>query len=87
MVKIEGDWQLQNAKNKFSEVVNRAISERAQLVTKNGKPAVYVVSAEEYNRMQVVTKKPLKELLLSRPHKDVEIEIERQNDSGREIEL
>jgi len=87
MVKIEENWQLQNAKNRFSEVVNRAMNGRAQLVTKNGKPAVYVVSADEYERIQTTAVKPLKELLLSRPHKDIELEIDRQNDAGRDIEL
>ncbi|MEI8037669.1 MAG: type II toxin-antitoxin system Phd/YefM family antitoxin [Verrucomicrobiota bacterium] len=43
-------WQLQEAKNRFSEVVALAIKDGAQTVTKHGKPAVIIVSVEEYQR-------------------------------------
>ncbi len=43
-------WQLQTAKNRFSEVINYALSGHPQLVTRNGKPAVYVISAESYEK-------------------------------------
>lgn len=87
MVKVTENWQLQTAKNKFSEVVNNALDGRAQLVTKNGKPAVYVVSAAQYERLQCAKKSPLKKLLVSRPHKDIELNIDRQTSSGRDVEL
>jgi prevent-host-death family protein len=41
-------WSLQDAKNKFSEVVNAAQSGNPQIVTKRGVPAVVVLSAETY---------------------------------------
>jgi antitoxin Phd len=43
-------WQLQEAKSRFSELVETVISKGAQTVTKHGKPAVVVISAEEYQR-------------------------------------
>ena len=43
-------WQLQEAKSRFSEVVERAMKQGAQTVTKHGKPAVVIISAEEYRR-------------------------------------
>ena len=52
-------WQLQEAKSRFSELVERAIKQGAQTVTKHGKPAVVVVSAEEYRR----TRAPRKSLM------------------------
>lgn len=45
-------WQLQNAKNKFSEVVQRARAEGPQTVTVRGKRMAVVVSAEEYDAMR-----------------------------------
>ncbi|BCU77011.1 type II toxin-antitoxin system Phd/YefM family antitoxin [Luteolibacter sp. LG18] len=45
-------WQLQDAKNHFSEVVTQAMEHGAQTVTKHGKPAVVIVSAEEYRRLR-----------------------------------
>jgi len=43
-------WQLQEAKSRFSELVETVILKGAQTVTKHGKPAVVVISAEEYQR-------------------------------------
>lgn len=43
-------WQLQEAKSRFSELVETVMVEGAQIVTKHGKPTVVVISAEEYHR-------------------------------------
>jgi antitoxin Phd len=43
-------WQLQEAKSRFSDLVNTVLTQGAQTVTKHGKPAVVVISAEEYQR-------------------------------------
>ena len=42
---------LQDAKNRFSAVVDAALAGRPQEVSRRGKPAVVVVSAEEYARL------------------------------------
>ncbi len=47
----ESEWQLQTAKNRFSEVVNRAITDGAQTITRHGKPVVVVMSQEEFRRL------------------------------------
>ena len=52
-------WQLQEAKNHFSEVVDLAMKQGAQTVTKHGKPAVVIVSAEEYESIR----KPKKSII------------------------
>ena len=44
-------WQLAEAKNKFSEIVQKALAEGPQFVTKHGREAVVVVSAAEYRRL------------------------------------
>lgn len=75
-------WQLQTAKSQFSEVVMQASKGKPQLITKNGKPVVYVISVEEYENM--VGARDFKELLLSSPHKEVEILPVRQPDNGRD---
>jgi antitoxin Phd len=46
-------WSVQDAKNRFSEVVEAA-RRAPQMVTKHGKPAVVVVDAAEYERLQRV---------------------------------
>jgi prevent-host-death family protein len=45
------NWSVQDAKNRFSEVVNAARRE-PQTVTKHGKPAVVVLDAAEYERLR-----------------------------------
>ncbi|KEJ94151.1 prevent-host-death family protein [Pseudosulfitobacter pseudonitzschiae] len=44
-------WTLQDAKNKFSAVVDAALAGTPQEVTRRGKPAVVILSAEEYHRL------------------------------------
>lgn len=45
-------WQIQNAKNKLSEVITRALTQGPQLITKHGEKTVVVVSYVEYEKMR-----------------------------------
>lgn len=66
-------WQLQHAKNRFSQLVEAALRKGPQEVTRHGKPAVVVVSKEEYDRLTGASAKPkqdFKEFLLSFPKID-----------------
>ena len=47
-----GTWQLQDAKNRFSALVEAALSGEPQEVTRRGKPVVVVFSYDEYQRLQ-----------------------------------
>ena len=59
-------WQLQEAKQKFSELVRRTLEEGPQVVTRHGEEVVVVVPAEEFRRTR--EKKPdFKEHLMSAP--------------------
>jgi antitoxin Phd len=78
------EWQLQTAKARFSELVQKATEEGPQTVTRRGKPAVVVVAAEEFERLTERTP-TLKELLLECPLEGVDLE--RQRDYGRDIEF
>lgn len=63
------NWSVQDAKNRFSEVIEAA-RRNPQTVTKHGKPAVVVVAADEYDRLRQLerSKAPsLPELLLAIP--------------------
>ena len=44
-------WTVQDAKNKFSAVVDAALAGTPQEVTRRGKPAVVILSADEYRRL------------------------------------
>lgn len=63
-------WTLQDAKNKFSAVVEAAQRGEPQHVTKRGVAAAVVLSAEEYERLSKLAPKPTKtfmEHILSAP--------------------
>lgn len=44
-------WKLEDAKNSFSEVVRRALAHQPQRVTRAGRDAVVVISAEDYAKL------------------------------------
>ena len=80
-------WALQDAKNKFSEVVDRTLREGPQTVTRRGTPVVMIVSVEEYEKKTQRPKGSLLELFQSCPVR-VDLDIERdRNDTGREVNL
>jgi prevent-host-death family protein len=60
------NWHLQDAKNNFSKVVQRARDEGPQTVTLRGQRAAVVLSAEDYDRL-VSSKPSFVEHLLSGP--------------------
>jgi prevent-host-death family protein len=69
-------WSIQDAKNRFSEVVKAARHE-PQVVTKHGKPAVVVVDAEQYERLrrlEKLTAPSFIDHLLAMPQDDGEFE-------------
>ena len=44
-------WQLQDAKQRFSEVVRCALTSGPQVVTRHGRATVVVVAADQYGRL------------------------------------
>ncbi len=45
-------WQIQDAKNKLSEVITCAIKQGPQLITKHGEKAAVVISYIEYEKLR-----------------------------------
>jgi prevent-host-death family protein len=78
-------WQLQQAKQHFSEVVDRAIEEGPQVVTRHGKEVAVVVGMEEYKRLAAL-RPDFKRFLLEAPPL-AELPIERASDLPREVDL
>lgn len=79
-----GVWQIQEAKSKFSQVINLAISGEPQEITKNGKTVAFIVSSKEYS----VSQKPsFKDTLRRFPYPDVDLAVERSKDHIRNIKL
>jgi len=58
-------WPIQDAKARFSEFLEKCLTEGPQMVTKRGAEAAVLVPAEEWRRLQASARPSLKELLLS----------------------
>lgn len=58
-------WQVQEAKARFSEMLESSVSEGPQVVTKRGVEAAVLVSIEEWLRMKRMARRDIKELLLA----------------------
>lgn len=58
-------WPIQDAKARFSEFLEKCLTEGPQMVTKRGAEAAVLVPADEWRRLQVSTRRSLKDLLLA----------------------
>jgi prevent-host-death family protein len=77
-------WSVAEAKAKFSELVEKARSKGPQHITRNGRDAAVVVSAEEWAR-RTREPKTMLEYLEGTPLKGSELDIERDPDLGRDF--
>ena len=78
-------WQLQEAKQRLSEVVRDAQTKGPQVVTRHGEEVAVIVAMDDYRRMSRDVP-DLKDYLLSGPRAD-DFEAERSRDRGREVRL
>jgi prevent-host-death family protein len=79
-------WPLQDAKNKFSEVVNNALRRGPQIITRRGVQTVVVLSYEEYQHLQ----KPQTDLITffrSSPLAEVKLDLRRDDSPPRDVSL
>jgi len=79
-------WQLQDAKSKFSQLVENAMSHNPQFVTKHGNNAVVILSFEDYKKI-TKPKRDLVAFLRDSPLKEIELDISRNGELPRDIEL
>ena len=83
---MHSEWQLQEAKGNFSQLIKRAAGGDAQVVTVHGKPTAVVVSVEEYARL--TRRRGKLSAALLRPDLAVEdLDFPRSRETGRDIEL
>jgi len=85
---LAGQWALQDAKARFSEVVRKAKSEGPQRITVRGREEVVVLSVEEYRRVRgEPTGQSLVKLLRESPLRDVRMDRVRTRGRVRSVEL
>jgi prevent-host-death family protein len=82
-------WQLQTAKARFSEVFRLARTEGPQLITRQGKDAVVMVPAEQFDQLVARSRQPrsLLQFFRESPLVGLELDFERDKDAGRDIEI
>lgn len=79
-------WQLQTAKNRLSEVVDRAIDEGPQRITRRGVEAAVVVSADDFREL-TKPETDIVEFFKRSPLRGVSLDLERAKDHPREVSL
>jgi len=75
-------WQLQKAKNQFSEVVSKAIKSGPQLITRRGAEVAIVLSYAEYRRL-VSSQRKLTTFLRESPLANVALDLHRDSSPAR----
>jgi prevent-host-death family protein len=80
------NWTVAEAKAKFSEIIERAMSEGPQTITRKGRTAAVVVGAEEWQRK---TKRAgnLAEFFAASPLRGSELKLRRRKAQSRKISL
>lgn len=79
-------WKVAEAKSRFSELIDKALREGAQEITRHGRRTAVVVSAEEWDR-KTKRKGSLIEFLEQSPLKGSGLDFERLQDQPREVDL
>ena len=81
------NWQLQDAKARFSELVKRAREQGPQHVSVRGEPAVVVVSVEEFARLSTPRPSIVDHILAGAPWPDDVVDAinTRSRDPGRDV--
>ena len=75
-------WQLQEAKNRLSAVVEEALKQGPQVITKRGIETAVVISCAEYRRLQLA-RQPLSTFFRKSPLVGIDLCLTRDKSSNR----
>jgi prevent-host-death family protein len=79
-------WTVAEAKAKFSEVIELARKKAPQMITRHGRPAIVVVSADEWAR-KTQRHGSLADFLSNSPLKDLDLDLRRPKEKPRSLDL
>ena len=80
-------WQLQEAKNKLSQVIDNAVNSGPQIITRHGVEVAIVLSYQEYKRM-TATEQSLSDFFRESPLTGIDLDLTRDKSEARnEIRL
>jgi len=79
-------WQLQEAKARFSELVNEVEHGGYHTITKNGRPVAMIISKSDFEKM-CAPKNTLLDFFREAPLPGLDLDIKRSKDRGKSVEL
>lgn len=77
-------WQLQEAKNKLSELIERALSEGPQVITRHGAELVIVLPMDSYKQL-IAPEQRLGDFLMNSPLRNSDLVIERDKSANLRV--
>lgn len=77
------NWQLQEAKNKFSQVVRDAAGGHPQIITKHGTEVAIVLAYHEY-RALLASRPKLSTFFQQSPLAEIDLDLTRDTSPGRD---
>jgi prevent-host-death family protein len=86
---MDAQWQLQDAKQRFSELIRAVLADGPQVVTRHGEEVAVVIDVAEYHRLragQDLPEEDFKDFLRSAPDLE-EVVALRSRDTGRFVEF
>jgi prevent-host-death family protein len=82
---VEAHWQVQDAKQRFGELIRQARSHGVQFITRHGAEVAVVLDIDDYRRLGGQST-DFKQYLLAGPHPD-ELVVERSRELPRSVDL
>jgi len=85
----DASWQLQTAKARFSELFRRVRTDGPQRVTKQGREVVVIIAEEQYQQLVSRAHQPksLVQFFRQSPLVGVDLDLRRDKDLGRDVDL
>jgi prevent-host-death family protein len=76
-------WQLQEAKNKFSEVIEEALKDGPQIITRHGVETAIILSYGDYRQM-LLNQQKLSDFFRESPLVGIELDLKRESSPWRD---
>jgi antitoxin Phd len=80
------NWQMQQAKARFSELITKVETEGPQEITKRGKPVVIIISFDDFEKLQAKPKPSFVEFMRNSPLVGVKLDLKRDKSLWRDEE-
>ena len=77
-------WQIQEVKQRLSEVIRLAIADGPQMITHRGKATAWIISDRDYHKL-TKQRESLVDFFQRSPHREIDLKVERSKDLPRVV--